>query len=237
MGVERREVAAGARGDPAPRASRTETTAGSGAGSGRARRAAPRGPGRSRRPGCAPTATRGRPRARGRAPLTSIVTTPANCSPSIRPSTPPTTLVPPPNGITAAPAASAQSSASASSCSVARAHDDVGRVVEATAECSDDVAVGTAVGVERALVGIGETDLGERRRRTPGVARAVRPRIAARVCAGSDEPNPSRCARNAQALAAPLRRAARPRTPSPSASVAAPRRQATCQCVADGKVS
>ena len=97
--------------------------------------------------------------------LTSIVTTPGEAARRSAASTPPTTLVPPPNGITAAPAASAHSSASASSSLGARAHDHIGRVIEASAKRPHDVAVGTAVRVKRALVGVGETDLSERRRR------------------------------------------------------------------------
>ena len=87
-------------------ASRTRTTAGSGAASGRAARSCVlERRARSRRPGCARRARPRRPRARGRAARRSIVTAPRAVA--TRGSTPPTTLVPPPNGIAAAPASGA----------------------------------------------------------------------------------------------------------------------------------
>ena len=82
-----------------------------------------------------------------------------------RGSTPPTTLVPPPNGIAAAPADGAPVEQPRHVGLVARARDHVGRVVDLAAEGAHHVAVGPAVGVGGALVGVGRADLGQRRGR------------------------------------------------------------------------
>ena len=216
VGVERREVAAGAGRDPA--AERRELK--------RLREVAERQPVRAellleaaarwRRPGSAPTATRGRPRARGRAP--SGRSSPRPRSPRTpAASTPPTTLVPPPNGITAAPADSAHSSVGLHLALVARLGDDVGRVIEAAAERAHDVAVRAAVGVQRALVVVGGADRRERARAAPAAAAAATPPTAAPAArARRPEAQAARSGTRPR-RAAPPARAARPRSPIPSA--------------------
>ena len=115
---------------------------------------------RWRRPGCGRRARPRRPRARGRAPAGR--SSRAGVASGTRGSTPPTTLVPPPNGIAAAPASAHQSSTARARASSRGSGDHVGRVVEAAAEARARVAVGLAVGVRDALVGVAAADLGQR---------------------------------------------------------------------------
>ena len=129
--------------------SRTRRTAGSGAGSARARAAAPPAPARSPRPGSAPPATSGSTSSTRSSRRRSSETT--GRSPS-RASTPPTTLVPPPNGITAAPSASAQlSTASISDSSRGKATRS-GGFSNSPAEPPHHVPVGLAQRVRDPLV-------------------------------------------------------------------------------------
>ena len=75
----------------------------------------------------------------------------------------PEMLVPPPNGITTASASSAARRTSATSASVAGAHDDVGDAAEVAAALADEVAQALAAGVDHAVVGVvGDVRLADR---------------------------------------------------------------------------
>ena len=97
-------------------------------------------------------------------------------APSTRASTPPTTLVPPPYGMTAAPAPAAHSSTRLDVRLVARrARRSIGRVVVAAAERADRVEVRLAVGVRA------RRDLVRRNRCEPSSSPAIATRGAGRV--------------------------------------------------------
>ena len=215
--VERREVAAGARGDPA--AERRELK--------RLREVAQRQPvlaelllePRAGRAGLDPRRSEtGSTSSTRSSALRSIVTTPAK----------PLAARPPRRrrrrscrrrtGSPPRRADSAHSSVGLDLGLGARARDDVRRVVEAPAERAHDVAVGAAVGVQRALVVARSSRSRERAGRSAAGARAARRPTAA----------PAARARSSRSRAAPPRnrgrvaqlrraRAARPRSPSPSA--------------------
>ena len=89
----------------------------------------------------------------------------ATAGSSKRGSIPPTTLVPPPNGIAFAPASAHQASTCSTSSSVRGAATTSGALLEVAAEAAHDVAVGLAERVHGAVVALGRTDRGERRRR------------------------------------------------------------------------
>ena len=176
------------------RASRARTTAGSGAASGRARRAAPRARGpsapawmRAARETASTSSTRSSAREveRDRAVVAVAGT---------RGSTPPTTLVPPPYGITATPRVRRPLEHALDVGLVARARDDVGRVVEAAAERAHDVAVGLARRRARARVVACRSSrsprasrgrLDPRRRQRDAVERRPAPRAPARRSRGA----------------------------------------------------
>ena len=159
---------------------------------------------------------------------------PRGRSPS-RGSTPPTTLVPPPNGITAAPSASAQVEHRLDLRLVAREGDQVRRVLELAPEAAHDVPVGLAERVGRPA----RSDRREKRspKRSGGFSRGSRSSTCLERHRLLDlaRPEPEAASRNRRSadLALELRRRGGlpgPRTPSPSASASA----AVAECAAAG---
>ena len=200
VGVDGREVAAGAGRDPAAERRELERLREVAQGEPVLARAGPRAPGRARRPGSAP---RARPRSTSstrssraevdrhragvaRRRLAARRRRRRWCRP--RTGSPP------------APASAHQASTASTSRLVARARDQVRRVVDLAAKAADDVAVGLAERVRDALAAVVADDLRERRRGGSAAAAAARsPRAA---------PAPRRRRRRSRAARAPRSRPA-----------------------------